>query len=119
MLRCLRSCVHFVFIRLILAFLFVCFRVMACDADLRADLLANVVLAGATTMLHGFTERVHKELVALHSAAVNVTAPCDRHVLAWRGGAMLARQPTFQQMWITSEEYDEMGPSIVHRKCFC
>ena len=22
------------------------------------------------------------------------------------------------QMWITKEEYDESGPSIVHRKCF-
>jgi len=25
---------------------------------------------------------------------------------------------TFQQMWISKQEYDECGPSIVHRKCF-
>jgi hypothetical protein len=25
---------------------------------------------------------------------------------------------TFQQMWIAKAEYDEGGPSIVHRKCF-
>nr|WP_289490156.1 hypothetical protein [Klebsiella pneumoniae] len=25
---------------------------------------------------------------------------------------------TFQQMWISKQEYDESGPSIVHRKCF-
>ncbi|MFS7950031.1 putative Actin family, ATPase, nucleotide binding domain-containing protein [Helianthus anomalus] len=25
---------------------------------------------------------------------------------------------TFQQMWISKGEYDESGPSIVHRKCF-
>uniref|UniRef100_A0A8R1I861 Actin n=16 Tax=Eumetazoa TaxID=6072 RepID=A0A8R1I861_CAEJA len=24
----------------------------------------------------------------------------------------------FQQMWISKQEYDESGPSIVHRKCF-
>ena len=31
---------------------------------------------------------------------------------------MLARDPSFQQMWITDAEYDEYGPRIVHRKCF-
>ncbi|KAM9968416.1 hypothetical protein ACTFIW_002854 [Dictyostelium discoideum] len=25
---------------------------------------------------------------------------------------------TFQQMWISKEEYNECGPSIAHRKCF-
>jgi actin len=25
---------------------------------------------------------------------------------------------TFQQSWITKGEYDESGPTIVHRKCF-
>jgi len=24
---------------------------------------------------------------------------------------------TFEEMWIKKEEYDESGPSIVHRKC--
>jgi len=24
---------------------------------------------------------------------------------------------TFEDMWISKEEYDESGPSIVHRKC--
>ena len=30
----------------------------------------------------------------------------------------LSQDFPFQQMWITKEEYDEAGPSIVHRKCF-
>merc|ERR1719284_326719 len=25
---------------------------------------------------------------------------------------------TFQEMWISKQEYDEAGPGIVHRKCF-
>ncbi|KTG40545.1 hypothetical protein cypCar_00002780, partial [Cyprinus carpio] len=33
-------------------------------------------------------------------------------------GSILASLSTFQQMWITKQEYDEAGPSIVHRKCF-
>ncbi|KAI4341276.1 hypothetical protein MLD38_026016 [Melastoma candidum] len=35
-----------------------------------------------------------------------------------RGGSILASLSTFQQMWIAKAEYDESGPSIVHRKCF-
>ena len=31
---------------------------------------------------------------------------------------MLASLSTFQGRWVKREEYDEMGPSIVHRKCF-
>merc|ERR1711911_346359 len=25
---------------------------------------------------------------------------------------------TFQEMWISKQEFDEAGPGIVHRKCF-
>merc|ERR1719312_75921 len=35
--------------------------------------------------------------------------------LDWRIHPSLS---TFQQMWISKQEYDECGPSIVHRKCF-
>jgi len=36
----------------------------------------------------------------------------------WIGGSILASLSTFQQMWISKGEYDESGPSIVHRKVF-
>ena len=36
----------------------------------------------------------------------------------WIGGSILSSLSTFQQMWISKNEYDEAGPSIVHRKCF-
>uniref|UniRef100_A0A1X7VST2 Actin, cytoplasmic n=1 Tax=Amphimedon queenslandica TaxID=400682 RepID=A0A1X7VST2_AMPQE len=38
--------------------------------------------------------------------------------IVWIGGSILASLSTFQQMWISKQEYDESGPSIVHRKCF-
>ena len=34
------------------------------------------------------------------------------------GGSILSSLSTFQPMWISKQEYDESGPSIVHRKCF-
>ena len=42
----------------------------------------------------------------------------ERKYSVWIGGSILASLSTFQQMWISKEEYDESGPAIVHRKCF-
>ena len=49
---------------------------------------------------------------------IKVVAPPERKYSVWIGGSILASLSTFQQMWISKAEYDESGPSIVHRKCF-
>ena len=56
--------------------------------------------------------------VAPSSMKVKVIAPPERKYSVWIGGSILASLTTFQQMWITRNEYNESGPSIVHRKCF-
>ncbi|KAF4659754.1 Actin, aortic smooth muscle [Perkinsus olseni] len=94
--------------------------IMKCDLDIRKDLYANVVLSGGTTMFSGIRERMGKELTALAPSTmkIKVVAPPERKYSVWIGGSTLASLSTFQQMWITKEEYDEVGPTIVHRKCF-
>jgi hypothetical protein len=42
----------------------------------------------------------------------------ERKYSTWIGGSILGSLSTFQQSWISKEEYDESGPSIVNRKCF-
>jgi actin-related protein len=91
-----------------------------CDIDIRKDLYGNVVMSGGTTMFEGIAERMTKELTTLAPASmkIKVVAPPERKYSVWIGGSILASLSTFQQMWISKEEYDESGPSIVHRKCF-
>ena len=91
-----------------------------CDVDLRKDLYANVVLSGGTTMFQGIGERMTKELTALAPSTmkIKVVAPPERKYSVWIGGSILSSLSTFQQMWISKGEYDESGPTIVHRKCF-
>jgi len=91
-----------------------------CDIDIRKDLTSNVVLSGGTTMLPGLVGRMAKDLARLSplSSKVKVVAPPERKYSVWIGGSILGSLSTFQQMWITKQEYDEAGPSIVHRKCF-
>merc|ERR1712178_241085 len=94
--------------------------IMKCDVDIRKDLYANIVLSGGTTMYPGISERLSKEITSLAPASIKVkiVAPPERKYSVWIGGSILASLSTFQSMWISKEEYDESGPSIVHRKCF-
>ena len=94
--------------------------IMKCDIDIRKDLYANNVLSGGTTMYPGIADRMQKEITALAPSTmkIKIIAPPERKYSVWIGGSILASLSTFQQMWITKQEYDEAGPSIVHRKCF-
>merc|ERR1711862_131695 len=93
--------------------------IMKCDVDIRKDLYANTVLSGGTTMYPGIADRMQKEITALAPSTIKIKiiAPPERKYSVWIGGSILASLSTFQQMWITKQEYDECGPSIVHRKC--
>uniref|UniRef100_A0A8C2FD63 Actin, alpha cardiac n=1 Tax=Cyprinus carpio TaxID=7962 RepID=A0A8C2FD63_CYPCA len=95
-------------------------NIMKCDIDIRKDLYANNVLSGGTTMYPGIADRMQKEITALAPSTmkIKIIAPPERKYSVWIGGSILASLSTFQQMWISKQEYDEAGPSIVHRKCF-
>ena len=68
-------------------------------------------------MFSGIAERMTKEIkaVAPDTMTIKIIAPPERKYSIWIGGSILASLSTFQQMWITKEEYDERGPSIIHR----
>ena len=94
--------------------------IMKCDLDIRKDLYANTVLTGGSTMFPGIADRMQKELSGLAppTMKIKIIAPPERKYSVWIGASILASLSTFQQMWISKQEYDESGPSIVHRKCF-
>ncbi|CAI2349285.1 unnamed protein product [Caenorhabditis sp. 36 PRJEB53466] len=94
--------------------------IMKCDVDIRKDLYANTVLSGGTSMFPGIADRMQKEIqnLAPSTMKIKIIAPPERKYSVWIGGSILASLSTFQQMWISKQEYDESGPSIVHRKCF-
>ena len=85
-------------------------------------LTPTLILTGGSTLLPGLGERLHKEIATLVNprdpGRVRVISPDDRKHAVWSGSAVLAGLSTFPQMCISMQEYDEMGPEIVHRKCF-
>jgi len=94
--------------------------IMACAVDLRKDLYANIVCSGGTTMFEGIEGRLSKEITALvpSTMKVRIIVKPERKYLVWIGGSLLAGLGSFQTMWITKAEFDDVGPAIVHRKCY-
>eukprot|EP00879_Flechtneria_rotunda_P014270 GHRR01014907.1.p2 GENE.GHRR01014907.1~~GHRR01014907.1.p2 ORF type:complete len:202 (+),score=78.44 GHRR01014907.1:1401-2006(+) len=92
-----------------------------CDADVRKDLYQHVVLAGGTSLLTQMRERLELEVSAAAPGGtkVKVTAPVnptERQYATWIGGSILASLGSFQQMWMSKQEYEEHGAGLIHRK---
>nr|AIK25771.1 actin I [Pseudokeronopsis rubra] len=93
--------------------------IQECDVDVRRDLYQNIILSGGTTLFEGIGERLLKEIEsrAPKSITTKVIASPERRFAVWIGGSTLTSLSTFASMWITKEDYDEHGATIVHRKC--
>jgi actin len=65
-------------------------------------------------------ERVQREVSALAPSGVTTRAVAfpDRKYATWLGGSVMGALRTFPSMWVTKNEYDDYGASIVHRKTF-
>jgi len=90
-----------------------------CDPDLRLNLLSNVVLTGGGSLMTGFADRLNFELGRLHGSAKLQAAgvALERKYGAWLGGSILASLGTFQQLWISREEWQEHGKGILAQRC--
>lgn len=77
-------------------------------------------------MLKGLDIRLRSELCHITTInmadnmtdSISVKSVPEREFLVWCGGAALASMKSFENAWISSDEYFECGVDIVHRKCF-
>ncbi len=93
-----------------------------CDIDLRPALYGSVVVTGGNTLIQGFTERLNRDLSLktppnMRFKLISASGAQERRFGSWIGGSILASLGSFQQMWISKQEYEENGKSQVDRKC--
>lgn len=95
-----------------------CDSIEKCDADLKINLYNNIVLAGGTTLMHGFYERfeqeIHMEADEKAKTEINVNAALHRKNAAWIGGSMLSSFSTFSDMTIKYSDYSETNENDKH-----
>lgn len=60
---------------------------------------------------------VYLTVHAFSIATINQMFLHAPHTLSLRaGGSILASLGSFQQMWMSKQEYEEHGPALIHRK---
>ncbi len=85
------------------------------------------MLAGGTTMLPGFSERLKHELVRISAPGTSYNVVPDnkgsergynsqRKHAAWIGGSMFASLDTFRHVQVTKQEWEDCDESIIHRR---
>ena len=92
------------------------------DVDVRKDLWGNLVLCGGGSMFTNMRERLDAVLFdhAPQNVKTKVVASMnsvERRFATWIGGSILASLGSFQQMWMSKQEYEEHGANLVQRKC--
>ncbi|NXL42408.1 ACT1 protein, partial [Podilymbus podiceps] len=91
-----------------------------CCEHIQSTILRNVLLSGGSTLFRGFKERLLKELQTgvPSTARVKIVSPQDRMYSVWIGASILASLRTFRNMWVTREDYNEVGTTVLQRRCF-
>jgi len=88
------------------------------DIDIRKALFGNIVLSGGSTMFPGFKDRIINEIYKLDPSMKFKVNDEDNRFSVWIGGSILGSFSTFSDMWISRFDYDEFGPTLVHKICF-
>ena len=96
--------------------------ILSASMDLRRTLLGSIVLTGGNTNFCGLHSRLTLELKKIippgtMATSLKIIDPPDKNNAIWIGGSVLSSLSTFEDQWITEEDYFEYGPEIVHKKC--
>ena len=109
--------------------------IMHCDRDQQVQLVNGVLVCGGGSCgIDGLAERLRREIeyslyaeynnnVKLIPSAFGQSSTYMqerglRNIChAWLGGSILGSLGSYYEMWISKQEYDEVGPHIIQRKC--
>ena len=92
------------------------------DVDIRKVLAAGIVVVGGNSLLPLFSEIFEEKLgfvisPSLKMRVLSAQSRVDRLCSSWNGASIMGSTGAFQSMWINQKEYNEMGNSIIDRKC--
>nr|XP_012613185.1 actin, cytoskeletal 3-like isoform X1 [Microcebus murinus] len=94
--------------------------VSSCKPTLWKVLFNNMLLSGGTGSCSGLGCRMQRELSGLVSPGLSVKVSTCQYSLygAWVGGSILCSISSFKDMWVTRNEYEDMGSSVASRRSF-
>lgn len=77
----------------------------------------NIVFIGGSSEFKGIQKRMQKEMELLvPKKKVQVIAPLRRRFSSWVGCSLVGASNTFDSLWVTKQDYEEFGASVIHQK---
>ncbi|KAF7732280.1 Nuclear actin-protein involved in chromatin remodeling [Apophysomyces ossiformis] len=85
------------------------------EPDQRSKVMKNVFVTGGFSQLSGFPERVMSSMRSIFPVGtkINVQRAKNPMIDAWRGAAMFAQDPSYQQYRVSKQEYEEYGGEYI------
>jgi actin-like protein 6A len=87
------------------------------DVDVRKDLASSILLTGGSSLVPGLEQRLSIEVPRLVSSAYKTKVAASKHSVerscaSWIGGSILTSLGSFQQLWLSRDEYEEYGATL-------
>ena len=92
--------------------------ILACDLDIRRSLYSNIIMSGGSTLLPGLSDRLTREMTRLTPSSVRLKVHNIpwRKYLVWAGGSIFSSISSYKAAFVTKQEYEEHGASVVHNR---
>ena len=92
-----------------------------CDPSIIDDVKESICLTGGNTLIKNFAEKLRSNLSDSNEMGnFNISFNPERQFSTWIGGSLISSLDNFQYMWVTKEEFDDYGKTLVavDSKCF-
>ena len=97
-------------------------NINACDVDIKKELYSNILMTGGNMLYGNLIGQVQNKVIELAPPnvkvrSVAVSLPAERKYTEWIGGSIVTSLSSFQSYWVGSQEWKELGSTIVEKKC--
>ena len=96
-----------------------CFDAISKCEGFEDTMCSNIVLSGGSAAIPGIAHGLERELKhkmgVKREGVLKVKRASNPQYAAWIGGSMLSSLSSFMEVWVTKDEYDEIGPSVAGR----
>ena len=88
--------------------------------DVRHELFGNILMTGGGCAFSQMNERMSVEMNKLtpQTMDIEIRKIPEKKYSVWIGGCILSSLSSFQEQWVSKDEYDECGVSIIYRGCW-
>lgn len=83
--------------------------IMSSPSSLLREMCHNIVLAGGTSELPGIEQRIKRELEGITPCPARVITTLNSWESTWRGASIVGGLPAYHSIFVTREEYEEVG----------